>query len=78
MKKRNDAQVFDIETFVDTIEFELLYRHKRRRIHPFTKKIIRDAKPIGDGGKPRPEFTFEHGLNTDSKTYKWFDLFLPR
>ena len=78
VKKRNYPHVFDRAPFVGTIGVDKLDRYKRRRIDPVTKKIIRDEKPIGDHGAPRPEFIFENELNSDSLPHEWFEPFLPR
>ena len=39
---------------------------------------MRERKPIGDHGAPRPEFLFEHGLNANSLPHEWFKSFSSR
>ena len=78
VKKMNYPHVFDRAPFVGTIGVDKVDRYKRRRIDPITKEIIREQKPIGDHGAPRPEFIFENKLDSDSLPHEWFEPFVPR
>ena len=78
VKKRNYAEVFDREPFVGTVEVPSFNRFKRRSYDSSTKKLITDTKPIGEHGKPNPEFLSEHGIDSTSMPHKWFKAFLLR